>query len=159
MMIRFFNSVYCLMLSCALIFFAGCATQMSSIPEVIESVPTAETMPSVPETPAPIPVYPEPVVPVAKPAVVPNLAAESLVKQARTQYYAQDYQGAIVTAERGLRINRQSADLYLVLAQSYLQLALPQKATVFVQQGLRYAPQGSSVAEALVRVKSIIQGE
>lgn len=114
--------------------------------------------------PAPLPKTEEPVVSpppapevITPPAPVTNPAVNSLVKQARAQYLSQDYQSAIATAERGLRIDRRAADLYLVLAQSYLQLALPQKANMFVQQGLRYAQQGSEAAEGLLRVQEIAQ--
>lgn len=82
-----------------------------------------------------------------------NPAALSLAKQARSQYQAQDYQGAIATAERGLRIERRAAELYLVMAQSYIQLAMPAKAKMFVQQGLRFAPAGSDVATGLLRAQ------
>jgi len=117
---------------------------------VIEKTPTSEvSQPPVSVTPTPEVVTP--VVPVT------NTAVESLVKQARAQYLAHDYQNAIATAERGLRIDRRAADLYLVLAQSYVQLALPQKATVFVQQGLRYAQQGSEAAQGLMRVQDILR--
>ena len=61
-------------------------------------------------------------------------------------------------AERGLRIDRRASELYLVLAQSYLQLAMPQQAEQFVQQGLRFAQSGSSVAESLMRVLDILTG-
>lgn len=83
-------------------------------------------------------------------------AVQSLTNQARAQYLAHDYQGAIATAERGLRIDRRSPDLYLVLAQSYVQLAMPQRAEQFAQQGLRYSQAGSQVAEALQRVREIL---
>jgi tetratricopeptide (TPR) repeat protein len=87
---------------------------------------------------------------------MPNPAVESLIRQARAQYQAQNFQGAIATAERGLRIDRRSADLYLLLAQSYVQLSLPQKAKMFVQQGLRYAQQGSDAAYGLMLVQEIV---
>jgi hypothetical protein len=133
----------------------GCATS------TYETIPTPKTLP--PETeplppvelPPPAPVIPEPVKP-APTVVTPNPAVESLIRQARGQYQSQNYQGAIATAERGLRIDRRSADLYLVLAQSYVQLALPQKAKMFVQQGLRYAQQGSDAAYGLMRVQEIV---
>jgi tetratricopeptide (TPR) repeat protein len=92
----------------------------------------------------------------APPAPSSNGAVTSLITQARSLYDQQDYQSAIATAERGLRIDRRSADLYLVLAQSYLQLALPQKAQMFVQQGLRYAPQGSETANSLARTQALL---
>lgn len=116
------------------------------------------TPPAPPPAPAENPVLPAPAPEVVTPpAPTTNPAVDSLVKQARTQYLLRDYLNAIATAERGLRIDRRAADLYLVLAQSYLQLALPQKASMFVQQGLRYAPQGSEAAEGLMRVQDIVQ--
>jgi tetratricopeptide (TPR) repeat protein len=133
----------------------GCATS------TYEPLPTPETPPpdtgQLPpvELPPPAAVIPEPVKP-APVVVTPNPAVESLIRQARAQYQSQNYQGAIATAERGLRIDRRSADLYLVLAQSYVQLALPQKAKMFVQQGLRYAQQGSDAAYGLLRVQEIV---
>lgn len=106
-------------------------------------------------------VQPQPgAVPKTVPAVSLNPAAQSLAKLARQQYLSQDYQGAIATAERGLRIERRAADLYLVLAQSYVQLALPEKAKMFVQQGLRFAAPGSDAAQGLARVQEMVdQGE
>ena len=105
----------------------------------------------------PVVVQPQPgAVPKPVPVVALNPAAQSLAKQARQQYQSQDYQGAIATAERGLRIERRAADLYLVLAQSYVQLALPEKAKMFVQQGLRFAAPGSDTAQGLVRVQETV---
>lgn len=123
--------------------------------------PTEETLPpgseQVPVEPLPPEaVIHEPVKPTPPPVVLPNQAVESLIRQARGQYQSQNFQGAIATAERGLRIDRRSADLYLVLAQSYVQLALPQKAKIFVQQGLRYAQQGSDAAIGLMRVQEAV---
>lgn len=133
----------------------GCATSTyepvppsEPLPPGSEQVPT-ETLPPEPA------VIPEMVKP-TPPVVTPNPAVESLIRQARTQYQSQNYQGAIATAERGLRIDRRSADLYLLLAQSYVQLALPQKAKMFVQQGLRYAQQGSDAALGLMRVQEVV---
>lgn len=116
--------------------------------------------PSKPATAKPVTppvVQPQPgALPKPAPAVSLNPAALSLAKQARNQYLAQDYQGAIATAERGLRIERRAADLYLVLAQAYVQLGQPQKAEMFVQQGLRFAPSGSDVASGLLRVRELV---
>lgn len=132
----------------------GCATHTPSDqpPPVIERPAVV-----VPE-PEPAIVQPQPgAVPAPLPApVVLNPAAQSLARQARQQYQAQDYQGAIATAERGLRIDRRAADLYLVLAQSYVQLDQPQKANTFIQQGLRFATQGSETESGLLRVKSML---
>ena len=132
----------------------GCVTstqQPPTSPSVIER-PTSATKPGEPAV-----VQPQPgAVPKPVPVVSLNPAAQSLARQARQQYQAQDYQGAIATAERGLRIERRAADLYLVLAQSYVQLALPEKAKMFVQQGLRFAAPGSDVAQGLARVQQVV---
>jgi tetratricopeptide (TPR) repeat protein len=132
----------------------GCTTS------TYEPVPTPETLPptteEVPLESPPPEFIPEPAKPTPPAVVMPNPAVESLTRQARAQYQSQNFQGAIATAERGLRIDRRSADLYLLLAQSYVQLSLPQKAKMFVQQGLRYAQQGSDAAYGLMRVQEII---
>lgn len=136
---------------CALM--AGCATS------TVEPLPTPEPLPpdreSVPVEPQPPVAIPEQVKP-APAVAIPNQAVESLIRLARSQYQGQNYQAAIATAERGLRIDRRSADLYLLLAQSYVQLSLPQKAKMFVQQGLRYAQQGSEAAIGLARVQEVV---
>lgn len=131
----------------------GCSThsQAPQGPEPVTEQPTVIT----PEQPAVV--QPQPgAVPKSVPTVALNPAAQSLAKQAHQQYLAQDYQGAIATAERGLRIERRAADLYLVLAQSYVQLALPEKAKMFVQQGLRFAAPGSETAQGLARVQETV---
>jgi hypothetical protein len=136
-----------------LVTVVGCTTtsQPTQYPAPVIHKPTAVT-PNQPPL-----VQPQPgVVPKPTPLVALNPAAQSLAKQARQQYLAQDYQGAIATAERGLRIERRAADLYLVLAQSYVQLALPEKAKMFVQQGLRFAAPGSDSAQGLARVQEIV---
>lgn len=134
---------------------AGCSTY----PQQPQNPPPVVNKPAVIEPNQPVILQPQPgAVPVAPApaATAVNPAALSLAKQARQQYQALDYQGAIATAERGLRIERRSAELYLVLAQSYIQLALPQKAKMFVQQGLRFAPQGSETEMGLLRVKGLL---
>lgn len=132
----------------------GCATstqQPPTSPSVIDR-PTSVVKPGEPAV-----VQPQPgAVPKPAPVVSLNPAAQSLARQARQQYLSQDYQGAIATAERGLRIERRAADLYLVLAQSYVQLALPQKAKMFVQQGMRFAAPGSDAEMGLLRVKGLL---
>ncbi|HSC69447.1 MAG TPA: hypothetical protein VLC79_17265 [Cellvibrio sp.] len=131
----------------------GCATQTQS-----PQTPPVVDRPAVVTPAEPAVVQPAPTA-VPKPAPVvaaPNPAVQSLARQARSQYQAQDYQGAIATAERGLRIERRAADLYLVLAQSYVQLALPEKAKMFVQQGLRFAAPGSETEQSLARVQATV---
>lgn len=87
-----------------------------------------------------------------------NPAVSSLINQSRAQYNARNYPAAIASAERGLRIDRRTPELYLVLAQSYLQQSNAGQAKQFAQQGLRFAQPGSSVAESLNRVQEILQG-
>jgi tetratricopeptide (TPR) repeat protein len=79
------------------------------------------------------------------------------VSQARAQYQAKQYQAAIAIAERALRIDRRSPDVYLVLAQSYMQLANRQLALQFVQQGIRYAQAGTDLAQTLLQVRDSLQ--
>ncbi len=137
-----------------LLALVGCSTntQPRQPAPVIER--PATTTPSQPAIVTPQPgAVPAPTTP-AVAALSP--AALSLAKQARQQYQVQDYQGAIATAERGLRIERRAPELYLILAQSYFQLALPEKARMFMQQGLRFAPQGSEAQDGLLRVKGLL---
>lgn len=138
----------------------GCASTTYDLPPVSDSdttdaeepaqtYPAGEPAPSIdsvePEAQTPAPVQPS-----------TNPAVTSLTNQARAQYNTRDYQAAIATAERGLRIDRRSPELYLIIAQSYVQLAMPQRAEQFVQQGLRYSQAGSAVADALLRVKDAV---
>jgi tetratricopeptide (TPR) repeat protein len=135
--------------------FVGCVNQpQPQTQPVIISAPDTTEVPIEAPSPVTTPQQTITVAPVAPPSS--HGAVDSLIKQARSQYFAQDYQNAIATAERGLRIDRRAADLYLVLAQSYIQLALPQKAKMFVQQGLRYAPQDSDTANSLLRAQDVL---
>jgi tetratricopeptide (TPR) repeat protein len=139
----------------------GCAGNVRPelTPQVIEkSEPVAK-----PEVKAPE----KTVEPVAPPQAVPQTQAPvptassnatgSLVSQARAQYQAKNYQGAIATAERALRIDRRAPDVYLILAQSYVQLANTQLALQFVQQGIRYAQAGTDLAQTLMQVRDSLQ--
>jgi len=148
------QSLYFLLVTLSITMF-GCVNQPQPPSQPQSADPKIQST-SEPVTSQPLPTTPAPVV-VAPVAPATHSAVDSLVKQARAQYLSRDYQNAIATAERGLRIDRRAADLYLVLAQSYIQLSLPQKATMFVQQGLRYAQQGSEVAEGLLRVQDIVR--
>nr|WP_324259938.1 tetratricopeptide repeat protein [Cellvibrio fontiphilus] len=146
---------YPLCLASLLSVLAGCSTQSSYPPS---SQPQAAPKPT---APPPAVTYPQPgaVAPTpATPAVMINPAALSLARQGRGQYQQQDYQGAIATAERGLRIDRRAADLYLLLAESYLQLGQPDKARLFIQQGKRFATAGSEAAQGLQRLELMVQG-
>lgn len=81
-------------------------------------------------------------------------AVVSLIDQARLAYEQGDYMGAVAAAERGLRIDRREPELYLVLAQSYLDLAQAEQARQFAEQGLRHSPPDSRLYQALESVRS-----
>jgi len=80
-------------------------------------------------------------------------AVISLVEQSRLAYEHGDYNSAIQSAERGLRIDRREPEFYLVLAQSYLELAQPAQAEQFARQGLRHSLPDSHLYQALEEVK------
>ena len=79
-------------------------------------------------------------------------AVDALVRQADGEYLRGDYSRAIATAERALRIDRRNAELYLILAKSYWQQALPAQSEQFARQGLRYSGSNGSVTAALQAV-------
>ncbi len=76
-------------------------------------------------------------------------AVSSLIQTARNAYQTGDYSSAIVSSERGLRIDRREPELYLILAQSYLALARPAQAEQFARQGMRHSGSDTWVSQAL----------
>lgn len=135
----------------------ACATNTQPVTEADEveieqEQPQEESV----DTGAPRAVQPVKPTETSRPQPVVSIATDSLAAMARQQYQAGQYQSAIATAERGLRIDRRAAGLYLVLAQSYMQLQMPQQAKNFVLQGLRYAAQGSDVEKSLLRIKNYL---
>ena len=91
-----------------------------------------------------------------QPVLATSNAVASLLSQARVQYQAKNYALAVATAERALKIDRRSPEVYLVLAQSYVQLANTQLAQQFVQQGIRYSQAGSDVAQSLLKLRDAL---
>jgi tetratricopeptide (TPR) repeat protein len=139
----------------AFVLLSGCATHSPEpVTETDEVIDESENMP--PETSTPQVVQPVKPAETTRPQPVVSIATDSLAAMARQQYQSGQYQSAIATAERGLRIDRRAASLYLVLAQSYMQLQMPQQAKNFVLQGLRYATQGSDVESSLLRIKNYL---
>jgi len=136
----------------------GCASNVRTqeeLPTVNDSGAVPRPEDQLPEKPVE-PVAPPPVAPRVPAPVVPNAssnATASLVSQARAQYQAKNYQGAVATAERALRIDRRSPEVYLVLAQSYVQLANKQLAMQFAQQGIRYSQAGTDLAKNLAQIR------
>ncbi len=147
------KNIRCINLWVWFVLLTGCATQRVVEPVVYEPVAAPVSEPAPIEKPQDI--LSAPSLPKPKPAA--SLATDSLTNIGRSQYQAKQYHAAIATAERGLRIDRRAAPLYLLLAQSYLQLQMPQKAMSFVQQGLRYAIPESDTEAALQRLKAILQ--
>lgn len=82
-----------------------------------------------------------------------NPAVDGLIEQAGLAYQTGDYQGAIASAERGLRIDRREPALYLLLARSYLELAQPRQADEFARQGLRFTTPGTVLYDALETIR------
>lgn len=145
-----------------LLLIGGCASTVNhespGVRDRSSSLP-GTTAPVLGEDHAPDDVIEPPQEPVAVQPQQPlvNPAVSSLINQARGQYNARNYPAAIASAERGLRIDRRTPELYLVLAQSYLQQSNAAQARQFVQQGLRFAQAGSPVSESLKRVQEILQ--
>ena len=80
-------------------------------------------------------------------------ALSGLLSEAERLYDKGQWRAAIAASERGLRIERRSAALYLVMAQSYLELGAPARAGQFARQGLRYAPQRDRLRRSLLGVQ------
>lgn len=93
-----------------------------------------------------------PVRPDAEKTTVPII--ERLVEQSNQQYRANNYNKAINTAERGLRINRKEPRFYLTLTKAYKSLNNDQQSIYFAKQGLRYAKKNSPVFLELKRMST-----
>lgn len=85
-----------------------------------------------------------------------SAAVAELLTQARLQYRYGNYQYAVRTAERGLRIDRGQSEWYLILAESYLKLGSSGNAQQFARQGLRYS---GPVGQDYQRLKQISDGQ
>src|SRR5690554_5757520 len=116
------------LISLTLLLLAGCVGPLIQSPE-----PQEECVERVPER---------------------NPAVDGLIEQAGLAYQTGDFQGAIASAERGLRIDRREPALYLLLARSYLELAQPRQADEFARQGLRYTAPGTVLFDALETIRT-----
>jgi len=76
-------------------------------------------------------------------------ALSRLISQAQAAYQAGNYQRTIDLAERGLRMDRYAPELYLLLAQGYYGLDLPEQAVSFARLGLRYVSAQPDLKPAL----------
>lgn len=127
-----------------LLLLVGCAGSPYA-PEGDRSSIPVEELPE-PEASEPAEVQrPEPEVEVPR---TPS-AVDTLLNSARRQYDAGQYEAAIATAERALRMERGNAEIYLVIGHSYLALLQTEMAGQFARQGLAFAAAGSSVRRQL----------
>ena len=76
-------------------------------------------------------------------------AVKNLVDEAWGHYQNNDPSRAIAVAERAQRLDVRSADVYLVLASSYLALGKQQVAEQFARRGISYSAAGSAVRSQL----------
>ena len=98
---------------------AGCQSYqpISSNSEPSREQPTGHEAPSAPEV--------QPVI-------------DSLVRQGQQKLRQSSWHEAINIAEQGLRIERRSSRLYMILSKSYEGLGQRQQAISFARQALRY---------------------
>jgi hypothetical protein len=76
---------------------------------------------------------------------------KKILLSAQKKLSTNDPQGAIVLAEKGLRIDRKDPQFYIVLADAYARVENKRQSTYFAQQGLRYAQKDSQEYRALKR--------
>lgn len=67
-------------------------------------------------------------------------ASEAIQREAERQFKQGNCLFAVQLAERGLRIDRHNARLYLLLARCYAELGNGERSRQFASQGLSYAP-------------------
>ncbi|TQV71716.1 hypothetical protein FKG94_18865 [Exilibacterium tricleocarpae] len=107
-----------------------------------------------PEAPVPEPETPppsRPILPGQAPPAVESSALRSVIDSCWDHYRAGRWDDAIATAERGLRIERRSAELYLVLARAYSAMDERDQAQAFARQGLRYSDHAPAAVGAQLR--------
>lgn len=128
-----------------LLLLAGCAGSPYAPERERSSIPVEER--SEPEVSKPVEVQRSGPATVETPRA-PS-AVDALLTTSRRQYDAGQYEAAIATAERALRLERSNAEIYLVIGHSYLALLQTDLAGQFARQGLAFAAAGSSVRQQL----------
>lgn len=106
----------------------------------------AETVNDASQRPAQPPQQPVPIRERQQSVALPA-AAQGLLSSAQKAFAVGDYDTAIASAERGLRIARTSSELLMVLARSYAAQSDYDQARVFAQRGMRYLPAGAKRRE------------
>ena len=79
-------------------------------------------------------------------------AVESLLEEAWGHYRNDDFERAIVVAERAQRLDPRAAEVYLVLASAYLGQGKDQLAGQFARRGINYSAAGSVLRQRLQAV-------
>jgi len=125
---------------CAALFLAGCQVPPQSARPIYH--PTVVEQPRVVDRPARM--DRKPVATTVAPIKAQGIINE-LQQQGQAQLRQAQWREAIVTAERGLRVDRREANFYWLLARAYQGLDELNSATEFAQQGLRYAPHRSEL--------------
>ena len=111
----------------------------------ITPAPTGDSWPSPPgsSTPAPEPSAPPPAKkappPQPEPAPRPSAAVQSLLDKGWSRYRQDDYQGALVLAERAQRIDARSPEVYLLMASAQFSLYRYSVAEQLVRKGLSFS--------------------
>ena len=124
----------------ALVWQTACTSTSSVVVRDIDAV--EQKVPTISEPQKQTPVYQE--------RATPTLPiVERLFSQADAALKAAQWQQAIATAEKGLRIERKDPRFYWVLASAYLELADKKQSQDFARQGLRYADKNSPLARQL----------
>lgn len=118
---------YCIFLGVALL--AGCTTVSGPVP--VTDIPAVSAPPQADEPRTP------------SIATTPSISRRvpltaKLVKQADSKLQQEQWDEAIVLAERGLRIDRKDPQFYRVLASAYRGLNDRRQSVYFARQGLRY---------------------
>lgn len=133
---------------------SSCASTPSEVEVVDAQSSTAQEQS--PELQSPM--SPDKAPTVVSPQAAPDRtnAVDELLTQARLQYRYSEYQYAVRTAERGLRIDRSQSEWYLILSESYLKLGSSGNAQQFARQGLRYS---KPVGQHYQRLKQISDGK
>ncbi len=139
---------------------AACAPLYTPPSPPIHAPPSEPLPPSDPDN-APYPVpdttseeerAPAHVAPLERSSGSAGKAVESLLEEAWQHYHRNDFERAIVVAERAQRLDPRAAEVYLVLASAYLGQGKEQLAGQFARRGINYSVAGSVLRQRLQAV-------
>lgn len=142
-------------LSMALLLLAGCAGNPYSYPRSRPAPPPAPTVEAPPPAPTSEPVIVQPHPEEDEQVIVPGTSSETnpvvgrLITQGWDLFYAREYDRAIATGERAMRLERTNAEIYYLLARCHQQQSRIDQARQLTRQGLVYSPKGSLMERQL----------